>query len=159
MSEKNHFLNAPCNERDSNFGVNPQWIVEDMNIMDIFRTFRQRSIEGAQMRRHLSNSRTLSLSYMFLLSATDNCTISKILPNKQKSIMTNALKKNQLLPIDIDVRVLIRIILDLLTGFFLHNNKSNNRQQEEEASLIIDTMKPYIIHCLVSQIDNVEYGW
>lgn len=73
--------------------------------------------------------------------------------------MTNALKKNQLLPIDIDVRVLIRIILDLLTGFFLHNNKSNNRQQEEEASLIIDTMKPYIIHCLVSQIDNVEYGW
>lgn len=181
---------------DSDFGVNSQWITDDsINVTDIFRAFRQRSIEGAQMRKYLSNSRTLSLSYIFLLSFTDNCTISKISPNKQRSIMTSALEKNLLPPIDIDVtlasreiqialvnykltrnevedvlatikqkytsnddvRVTIRIILDLLTDF-LHNNKPNNRKQGE-ASLIIDNMKPYIIHCLVSQIANVKYDW
>lgn len=78
---------------DSNFGINSEWIVDDTSVTDIFRAFRQKSIEGVQMRRYLSNSRILSLSYIFLLSAADNCTVSKFLPNKQRAIITSALKK------------------------------------------------------------------
>jgi hypothetical protein len=54
-------------------------------------------------------------------------------------------------------RVILRTVTDLLTNF-LHNNTSNHHRQRE-ALLIIDNIKPYLMHCLVPSIDSIKYDW
>ncbi|CAO3682356.1 unnamed protein product [Rhizopus stolonifer] len=52
----------------TNFGdddQNPKWVVDDIDMTTVFRKFRQYSVEGAQMRRELSDCRILSLIYFF----------------------------------------------------------------------------------------------
>ena len=67
----------------------------------------------------------------------------------------DTIKRNY--PNNNNIRVILRTVDDLLTNF-LRNNIPNNRRQGE-ALLIIDNIKPYLMHCLVANIDSIKYDW
>jgi hypothetical protein len=56
-----------------------------------------------------------------------------------------------------DVKIASRIVSDLLLRL-LNNSHSNNHKQGE-AALIIESIRPYLMHCLVSQIDSIKFEW
>ncbi|ORE11065.1 hypothetical protein BCV72DRAFT_254031 [Rhizopus microsporus var. microsporus] len=160
--------------------INLQWIIDEVNMTEALRKFRQVSIEGAQMRKYLFSSH--------------NCVISQMLSRNQRSIMKSINEQNQLTPLNIDatlicheMRIVLtnnvltknevedaldkmksiynsdiakttsKIISDLVTKF-LYNSTPNNRKQGE-ALLIIENIRLYPIHCLVSNIDMIKYDW
>lgn len=79
------------------------WEINELNVSKVLNTFRQVSIQGAQLRKFLSDSRVLSLSYIFLLSSIDNCALSKLAPQDQKLIMKNLNTKEHVKPVDDEV--------------------------------------------------------
>ncbi|CAO3651087.1 unnamed protein product [Mucor hiemalis] len=73
----------------------PKWIVGGIDLTSVLRDYRLKSIEGAQMRKHLSDSRVLSLSYVFLLSQTDRCLLTTMSPTIKAIIIKDLnIKKN-----------------------------------------------------------------
>jgi hypothetical protein len=155
------------------------------------RSYRQISIEGAQKRKYLSIGRALSLSYIFLLSITDRCVLTRFTPADKKRVM-NQLKLNMpcsrvesvvynscrdmyllvsdetkskdditdgLARIRIetgnkDIKMITNTVTDLLPRF-LNSNHSLSRQQGE-ATHIINLVRPYIDHILISKLEAVK---
>lgn len=142
----------------------------------------------------MSDSRVLSLSYIFLLSSIDNCALSKLAPQDQKLIMKNLNTKEHLKPVDDEVmnacqkihhvlndddidrdraeeavdeikssspnksvKLALKIISSIL--FKLVDNHKSNNQTQGEAILIIENIRPFLNHCIISQLEGVKYEW
>lgn len=86
-------------------GQDSHWKVNDIDVTKAFRQFRQASVEGAPQRKCLSNSRVISLSFIFLFSLANNCVLSKLLPDRQKVILWSLNSKQHLKPIDPEVMI------------------------------------------------------
>lgn len=170
------------------------WKVDGINVTHVLRKFRQVSVEEAQMRKYLSNSRILSLSYIFLFSSIDRCAISKMAPRDQLLIMKsineeeeytlvdgeviNACREIQLIAANQkltkdeaedaiarlktnsnnkDIKLASNIVSDCLFRFL--NNTTSNNHNQGEAAMIIDKIKPYLLHSLISKIDFIKHDW
>lgn len=170
------------------------WEINQLNVSKVLNAFRQVSIQGAQLRKFLSDSRVLSLSYIFLLSSIDNCALSKLAPQDQKLIMKSLNTKEHLKPVDDEVmnacqkihyvlndddidkegveeavdeiklsspnksvKIASNIISSML--FTLVDNRKSNNQTQGEATLVIENIRPFLKHCIISQLEGVKYEW
>ncbi|KAF7720915.1 hypothetical protein EC973_005775 [Apophysomyces ossiformis] len=80
-----------------------KWVVNNVNVTAILREFRQVSVKGAQMRKELSDCRTLSLSYIFLLSLTQKCVLSRLSPDRKLALVNDLHIKKHLELVEDDV--------------------------------------------------------
>lgn len=180
---------------DTDIGrLGSNWEINQLNVSKILNNFRQVSIQGAQLRKYLSDSRVLSLSYIFLLSSIDNCALSKLAPQDQKLIMKNLNTKEHLKPVDNEVmnacqkmhyllndddidrdgaeeavdeiklsgrnknvKIASKIVSSILSKLF--SNHNSNTQIQGEATLIIENIRPFLNHCIISQLEGVKYEW
>ncbi|KAL4206533.1 hypothetical protein AB4K20DRAFT_1997483 [Rhizopus microsporus] len=196
ITPKKHSLAKQRKKRnDADIGrPGSNWEINQLNVSKVLNTFRQVSIQGAQLRKFLSDSRVLSLSYIFLLSSIDNCALSKLAPQDQKLIMKNLNTKEHLKPVDDEVmnacqkihhvlndddidrdraeeavdeikssspnksvKLALKIISSIL--FKLVDNHKSNNQTQGEAILIIENIRPFLNHCIISQLEGVKYEW
>ncbi|CAO3666225.1 unnamed protein product [Rhizopus stolonifer] len=67
----------------------PQWMINNFNMATVLREYRQITKNGAHMRKHLPDIRIMSLSYIFLISDKDHCSLSWLLPEQQLVVMKN----------------------------------------------------------------------
>lgn len=121
---------------DTDFGnakeADSLWKINEVNVTKALRRFRQVSMEGAQQRKYLLDSRVLSLSYIFLFSSANNCVLSKLLPDEQKVIMKSLNAKEHLNPVNNEVMNACQQTHSIL------NNEEMTMDKAEEA---IDEIK------------------
>lgn len=55
------------------------------------------------------------------------------------------------------VKIALKIISSML--FKLVDNHKSNNQTQGEATLIIDNIRPFLNHCIISQLEGVKYEW
>ncbi|EIE77854.1 hypothetical protein RO3G_02558 [Rhizopus delemar RA 99-880] len=113
-------------------GQHSHWKVNDIDVTKALRQFRQVSVEGAQQRKFLSNSRVLSLSFIFLFSLVNNCVLSKLPPDHQKVILRSFNSKQHLKPIDPEVMIACQQ---------MHSILINDEMTLDEAEEAIDRIK------------------
>lgn len=113
-------------------GQHSHWKVNDIDVTKALRQFRQASVEGAQQRKFLSNSRVLSLSFIFLFSLANNCVLSKLPPDHQKVILRSFNSKQHLKPIDPEVMIACQQ---------MHSILINDEMTLDEAEEAIDRIK------------------
>ncbi|KAG0166077.1 hypothetical protein DFQ28_007752 [Apophysomyces sp. BC1034] len=104
----------------------PKWMIKDMNMTEVLREYRQKSVEGAQMRRNLSDARILSLSYIFLLSPTQRCVMSRLSLAEKNSLVKTLNVKEYLELVDDEVILACRKVQVLMTD----DEKSDNEIEE-----------------------------
>ncbi|KAI9004915.1 hypothetical protein CLU79DRAFT_782039 [Phycomyces nitens] len=130
------------------------------------------------MRKPLSNHRTLALSYIFLLSGSSKI-LSKFSADKKALIMDKStvltchkmsiilqqgsineeeanreIDKIRMSCEDHDAIVATRIVASLLHKFLsLTKNKDN------ESNLIVETLRPFIVNCIISRCKDVKFEW
>ncbi|KAG0734888.1 hypothetical protein G6F57_007010 [Rhizopus arrhizus] len=56
-----------------------------------------------------------------------------------------------------DIKLASNIVSDCLFRFL--NNTTSNNHKQGEAAIIIDKIKPYLLHSLISKIDFVKHDW
>lgn len=55
------------------------------------------------------------------------------------------------------VKLALKIISSIL--FKLVDNHKSNNQTQGEAILIIENIRPFLNHCIISQLEGVKYEW
>ncbi|KAL1930002.1 hypothetical protein VTP01DRAFT_1156 [Rhizomucor pusillus] len=60
-------------------------------MIECIRKYRSRSVNLTGAKKSLSDSRILSLSFIFLLSPHDRCVLTKLAPHEKVSVMQNTL--------------------------------------------------------------------
>ncbi|EPB88138.1 hypothetical protein HMPREF1544_05082 [Mucor circinelloides 1006PhL] len=170
---------------------NQSWLVDDINVSSVLRDYRNEAITGAQMRKILSSSRTLSLSHIFLLSRTFPCVLSRMSPRDgsviiksldvknnyksvhgrvvarchkiQKMLQEEDLDENEYGDIldnmavrckNQDEKVAVKIVASLLYRLL-----NNNSYKEPESNLIIETLRPFILNCIVFETKGIKTEW
>ncbi|KAG0941112.1 hypothetical protein G6F32_008545 [Rhizopus arrhizus] len=98
----------------------------------VLREYRQITENGAQMRKNLSDIRILSLSYIFLISDDDHCSLSRLLPKQQLAVMKNFNLKQYLEFMEDDVLIACRK---------MQRSLYNEEMCEEEREDTIDLIK------------------
>ncbi|KAG1145670.1 hypothetical protein G6F37_004475 [Rhizopus arrhizus] len=167
------------------------WLINDMNISNLIRGYRNEAIRGAQMRKILSNSRILSLSYIFLLPKAYPCVLSKMSPTEKSVIIRSLDIKKIYKPVDERVVIRCHRINKMLQEDDLDENEyddrldemmmrcdnqdekvavkiissllytvlNNNSKKEPKSNLIIETLRPFILNCVIFKTKGIKTEW
>ncbi|KAG1460270.1 hypothetical protein G6F56_005988 [Rhizopus delemar] len=132
-------------------GQHSHWKVNDIDVTKALRQFRQASVEGAQQRKFLSNSRVLSLSFIFLFSLANNCVLSKLPPDHQKVILRSFNSKQHLKPIDPEVMIACQQMHSILV-----NDEMTLDEAEEANDRIKATSQNTCVKIVTKTVSNLS---
>ncbi|CAO3704078.1 unnamed protein product [Rhizopus stolonifer] len=120
---------------ETNFGgVNDQsirWVVDNIDMTAVLREFREKCIKGAQMRKSLSEHRTLALSFIFLIS--NNSSVFSTFSSDEKALIMK----------DLGVNKNLKMIQEstVLTCHKMHQMLQQDGVNEDEANEKIDDIR------------------
>ncbi|CEP10661.1 hypothetical protein [Parasitella parasitica] len=97
----------------------------------VLREYRQITENGAQIRKNLSDIRILSLSYIFLISDKDHCSLSRLLPEQQLAVMKDLNLKEYWEFMEDDVLIACRKMQKIL-----YNEDMDEEEREDAIDLI-----------------------
>ncbi|CAO3629978.1 unnamed protein product [Mucor hiemalis] len=113
---------------------NPKWLAQDVDVTSILRNYRQRSVEGAQMRKELSDARILSLSNIFLISNNRKCFLTTLDPEKRRATIKTLDTKKELRLLDDNVIITCRNVHRVLTDDEENDDDMNDRLEQIKLS-------------------------
>ncbi|KAG2224739.1 hypothetical protein INT45_009054 [Circinella minor] len=104
-----HFY--PSNSYSLNNFIQSNTVIPNINMSEEYQFYRKKSIEGAQGRETLNDSRILSLSNIFLISSNERCVLSSMEDHK---VIFKALKKtDRLKRVDLEFDNACKIITNI----------------------------------------------
>ncbi|KAG0749141.1 hypothetical protein G6F57_000944 [Rhizopus arrhizus] len=137
--------NSTTTYGQTNFGdaddQTARWFVKEKNMTQILREFRQCSVEGAQMRKHLPDFRILIQMMLY-----EDLIDEDVVEEKIDSIKSSSNSQN--------VKAVAKLLSSVLRQFTVEKS-----EQKHETSLIIESLRPFIFSCVISRIKDIKFEW
>ncbi|KAG1051327.1 hypothetical protein G6F43_006453 [Rhizopus delemar] len=158
--------------QETNFGDSEneaEWILNSVSITKILRKFHEELLKGAEMCKKLGDHRiflTPGQSELVLKDVVDNSKFDFVenevvlaCRNMQKAVKTldpeqaeNAIDMIKVNHQNKQIKIACAIALSVM-------NQTDRLYAVGEATLIIESLRPFLLHCVLSQLKGVEGEW